>query len=124
MTAKPTPPPMVPPPDGKLLLQGVARPADVARMNPEELAALAVELRRVIIEPCSEGGGHLATSLHAQGLLDELRLFQAMKVLGDEDGHAAFAGRTVTTMDEAWNFRLVEHRIIGADLYLRLRPKE
>lgn len=72
----------------------------------------------------TEGGGHLAASLHAQGLLDELRLFQAMKILGDEDGRAAFAGRTVATMDEAWNFRLMEHRMIGADLYLRLRPKE
>lgn len=72
----------------------------------------------------TEGGGHLAASLRAQGLLDELRLFQAMKAVGDDKAHAAFAGRAIATMDEAWNFRLVEHRLIGADLYLRLRPKE
>jgi diaminohydroxyphosphoribosylaminopyrimidine deaminase/5-amino-6-(5-phosphoribosylamino)uracil reductase len=72
----------------------------------------------------TEGGGHLAASLQTQGLMDELRLFQAMKVVGDDEAHAAFAGRSIATMNEAWNFRLIEHRLIGADLYLRLRPKE
>ncbi|NCD24126.1 MAG: bifunctional diaminohydroxyphosphoribosylaminopyrimidine deaminase/5-amino-6-(5-phosphoribosylamino)uracil reductase RibD [Deltaproteobacteria bacterium] len=72
----------------------------------------------------TEGGGHLAASLRAQGLLDELRLFQAMKILGDEQARSGFAGHVAMTMDDAWNFRLVEHRMIGQDHYLRLRPKE
>lgn len=71
-----------------------------------------------------EGGGHLAASLYTQGLLDELRLFQAMKILGDEKGQACFSGRTALTMDQAWDLRLLEHHLSGPDLYLRLRPKE
>lgn len=72
----------------------------------------------------SEGGGQLAGSLHLQGLVDELRIFQAMKVLGDAQGRAAFAGRNVASMEECWPFRLVEHNFYDTDLYLRLRPKE
>lgn len=71
-----------------------------------------------------EGGGHLAGSFFAQGLVDELRLFQAMKILGDEEGRSAFAGRDVTSMQEAWELRLMERRFFGPDLCLRLRPKE
>ena len=72
----------------------------------------------------TEGGGLLAGALRRQGLVDELRLFQAMKVLGDEEGLGAFAGRGDTAMADAWKFRLVEQAFFGDDLYLRLRPKE
>lgn len=72
----------------------------------------------------SEGGGHLATSLHGQGLVDELRIFQAMKVLGDEQGRSAFAGRQDVSMRECWNFRLLEQDFFENDLFLRLRPEE
>lgn len=72
----------------------------------------------------TEGGGHLAGAMRRQGLVDELRLFQAMKVLGDEKGLGAFAGRGDTAMADAWKFRLVEQAFFGEDLYLRLRPKE
>lgn len=70
----------------------------------------------------AEGGGHLATSLHSQGLVDELRLFQAPKVLGDEQAKSVFAGRVAASMHEAWTFRCLEHRFLDTDLYLRLRP--
>jgi diaminohydroxyphosphoribosylaminopyrimidine deaminase/5-amino-6-(5-phosphoribosylamino)uracil reductase len=72
----------------------------------------------------TEGGGHLAGALKRQKLVDELRLFQAMKVLGDEEGLGAFAGRGNTAMADAWKFRLVEQAFFDEDLYLRLRPKE
>lgn len=72
----------------------------------------------------AEGGGQLALSLQAQGLMDELRLFQAMKIVGDAQARPLFAGREITAMSEAWNLRLLEHRFFGPDLYLRLRPKE
>lgn len=71
-----------------------------------------------------EGGGRLSCSLHRQGLLDELRIFQAMKILGDEHGRPAFAGREVLSMNECWTFRLLEQQFFDTDLYLRLRPKE
>jgi len=72
----------------------------------------------------TEGGGHLAGSLQQQGLVDELRIFQAMKVLGDDQGRSAFAGRTILSMQDCWEFRLVENTFFETDLYLRLRPKE
>lgn len=72
----------------------------------------------------TEGGGHLACSLQRQGLMDELRIFQAMKVLGDDQAKASFAGRHALSMQDCWEFRPVEQRIFGNDLYLRLRPQE
>ncbi len=72
----------------------------------------------------AEGGGRLAGALQLQGLVDELRLFQAMKVLGDEQGRPTFAGRGAASMAECWQFRLVEQGIFETDLFLRLRPRE
>ncbi len=89
---------MLPPPDGRELLKAVARPGDVARLNPEELAALASELRRVIIEQCSEGGGHLAPSLGVVELT--LALFKAFDLEQDrliwDVGHQAYAHKLLT----------------------------
>ena len=72
----------------------------------------------------TEGGGHLAGSMQSQGLVDELRIFQAMKVLGDEEARAAFAGRKALSMQDCWELRLVEQGFFQTDLYLRLRAKE
>lgn len=72
----------------------------------------------------TEGGGHLAGSMQRQGLVDELRIFQAMKVLGDEGARSAFAGRKALSMQDCWEFRLVEQGFFETDLYLRLRAKE
>ncbi|MBU4524300.1 MAG: bifunctional diaminohydroxyphosphoribosylaminopyrimidine deaminase/5-amino-6-(5-phosphoribosylamino)uracil reductase RibD [Desulfomicrobium sp.] len=72
----------------------------------------------------TEGGGHLAGSMQSQGLVDELRIFQAMKVLGDEEGRSAFAGRKALSMQDCWEFRTVEQGFFETDLYLRLRAKE
>ncbi len=72
----------------------------------------------------TEGGGHLAGSMQSQGLVDELRIFQAMKVLGDEEGRSAFAGRKTLSMQDCWEFRTMEQGFFENDLYLRLRTKE
>ena len=62
--------------------------------------------------------------MQRQGLVDELRLFQAMKVLGDELARPLFAGRGFAAMSDCWEFRLAEQGFFGTDMYLRLRPKE
>ena len=72
----------------------------------------------------TEGGGHLAGSMQRQGLVDELRIFQAMKVLGDEEARSSFAGRQALSMQDCWELRLVEQGFFQTDLYLRLRAKE
>ncbi len=45
------------------LLSGLSGPQDVASLSPEQLAALAEELRSAIIATVSRTGGHLAPSL-------------------------------------------------------------
>jgi diaminohydroxyphosphoribosylaminopyrimidine deaminase/5-amino-6-(5-phosphoribosylamino)uracil reductase len=69
-----------------------------------------------------EGGGRLATSLAEAGLADELHLYLAPRILGDETGRNAFCGRRVDRMDEALAWRMVESTRLGEDLRLRLRP--
>jgi len=88
----------LPAPDGRELLAGIARPADVSRLDYPELEALAAELRRVIIEQCSATGGHLAPSL---GVVEiTLALFKAFDLDHDkliwDVGHQAYAHKLLT----------------------------
>ncbi|WP_462324072.1 bifunctional diaminohydroxyphosphoribosylaminopyrimidine deaminase/5-amino-6-(5-phosphoribosylamino)uracil reductase RibD [Desulfoplanes sp.] len=71
-----------------------------------------------------EGGGSLAMSLLDQGLADEINMFQAMKVLGDNQGKACFSGRDIASMKDAVSLRLGETSDCGEDLFLRLWPKK
>ncbi len=79
-------------------LARVARPSDVAGMSLDDLAHLAVDLRRVIIDQCSEGGGHLAPSLGVVELT--LALFKAFDFERDkliwDVGHQAYAHKLLT----------------------------
>ncbi len=95
--------------------------------HPEGGFDLASGLRRLYREqPCyyllCEGGGYLGLSLCRQGLADEIVYFLAPRILGDEAGRSAFAGRSVETMREALDYRIAEHRPIGRDLMIRLLP--
>ena len=69
-----------------------------------------------------EGGGRLAASLAEAGLADELRLYIAPKILGDESARQAFAGRRIERMDQALAWRIVDSGQAGEDVKLRLRP--
>ncbi|MGM0610032.1 MAG: bifunctional diaminohydroxyphosphoribosylaminopyrimidine deaminase/5-amino-6-(5-phosphoribosylamino)uracil reductase RibD [Thermodesulfobacteriota bacterium] len=70
-----------------------------------------------------EGGGRLAMSLLQAGLGNELWFFQAMRVLGDEQGKNCFSGENRQLMSETNNFRLAECRRLGNDLLLQLYPE-
>ena len=70
-----------------------------------------------------EGGGRLAMSLVSRGLVDELHMFQAMKVLGDTQGAASFSGREILSMQDCVSFRRVETRPSGDDLFMRLMAR-
>lgn len=70
-----------------------------------------------------EGGGGLAMSLLSQGLVDELHMFLAMKVLGDAGGASCFSGRKILSMQDCISFRRTETRASGDDLFLRLMPR-
>lgn len=66
--------------------------------GPQELAALAEDIRRVIIERCSATGGHLAPSLGVVELT--LALFKAFDFERDkliwDVGHQAYAHKLLT----------------------------
>lgn len=70
-----------------------------------------------------EGGGRLAMSLASQDLVDELVLFLAPKVLGDEQAKALFSGRKAQSLAEARDFRLLDCARSGQDVMLTYRPR-
>ena len=65
-----------------------------------------------------EGGGRLATSLLSAGLVDELVLFQAGKVIGD-DGLPSVRGFGLEVLGQAPQFELASLRTVGADVVSR-----
>lgn len=70
-----------------------------------------------------EGGGHMAMSLALQEACDELKVFLAPRVLGDERAPAAFLGRSVDSMAEALEWRVLRSEPSGRDLEITLRPR-
>ena len=69
-----------------------------------------------------EGGGTLAASLLAAGLVDDLVLFQAGLALG-ADARAAVGALRLDRLADAPRFRLIDSRPVGGDLYsLWTRP--
>lgn len=87
------------------LLARIVRPADVSRLGMDDLARLAGELRRVIIDQCSSGGGHLAPSLGVVELT--LALFKAYDFESDkliwDVGHQAYAHKLLTGRAERFH---------------------
>lgn len=70
-----------------------------------------------------EGGGRLALSMVRQGLADELLVFLAPRVLGDEEAKANFSGRGALDMAGAFDLRLCSCQPSGKDLRLIYRPQ-
>lgn len=79
-------------------------------------AALAALAEKGITRVFCEGGGGLAASLLAAGLVDRLEVFQAGKVIG-ADGIPAVAGMNVSQLIDAAAFSLAETRRIGGDVW-------
>lgn len=80
------------------LLASVNEPTDVKRLKPEQLPALAEELRSEIIRVCSVAGGHLASSLGAVELTVALHyLYDTLsdRVVWDV-GHQTYGHKILT----------------------------
>lgn len=80
------------------LLTGIGSPADLKRLAPEQLPALAEELRSEVIRVCSLAGGHLASSLGAVELTVALHyLFDTRRdrVIWDV-GHQTYGHKILT----------------------------
>jgi diaminohydroxyphosphoribosylaminopyrimidine deaminase/5-amino-6-(5-phosphoribosylamino)uracil reductase len=69
-----------------------------------------------------EGGGGLAGSLLRQGLMDELVVFYAPKVLADAKALPGFSGLSVPRMAQAAGFRFLAVERVGEDLMVVARP--
>jgi len=86
-----------------------------------DLAAVVADLgRREINELHVEAGEKLNASLLAAGLVDELLVYVAPKLLGDGRGLAALP--PLARLDDALGFAFVDVARIGDDLRLLLRP--
>lgn len=88
-----------------------------------DLHALLAELaRRDVNELHVEAGPCLAGSLFAQGLADELLLYIAPVLLGDQ-ARPLLALPALGDMAERWQLQVLEQRSVGVDWRLRLRPR-
>ena len=86
-----------------------------------DLAALLVDLaRREINELHVEAGERLNGSLLREGLVDELLIYLAPRLLGPGRGMAAIG--PLASLAESLDFEFVDALRIGPDLRLRLRP--
>ncbi len=86
-----------------------------------DLRAMLADLgRRGINELHVEAGEKLNASLLREGLVDELLVYLAPRLLGS--GRALAALGPFEQLEEAFGFRFVETEPVGADLRLRLRP--
>jgi 1-deoxy-D-xylulose-5-phosphate synthase len=79
-------------------LDAIREPADLRRLGPEELSALALEIRALILETVAKNGGHLASNLGAVELTLALHLaFDAPrdKIVWDV-GHQCYTHKILT----------------------------
>lgn len=68
-----------------------------------------------------EGGGQLAYSAVAAGVVDEICAFVAPKIVGGSGSYTPVSGKGVATMDEAFHYRLISVTRSGEDILLRYR---
>ena len=96
----------------------VAMPAGAGRVD---LVAVINELgRRGINELMVEGGSRLNGALLRAGVVDELLIYQAPLIIGDQ-GRGMFELPEALDLAEARRLDIVERRILGPDIFLRAR---
>jgi diaminohydroxyphosphoribosylaminopyrimidine deaminase/5-amino-6-(5-phosphoribosylamino)uracil reductase len=72
-------------------------------------------IRSVLIE----GGAHVAGSAIAQGVVDELHVFIAPKILGDQHALSSIVGRRVSLISDTIGIRIYSVKRIGKDLLVK-----
>ena len=87
------------------------------------LNKLFLELgKKEILSVFVEAGPNLAGNLLLSGLMDEYILFISPKVFGDPEAiHSVITGE-LTEIEKSFKFKLFDHKAIGNDLMLSLRP--
>ncbi|MGY2797056.1 diaminohydroxyphosphoribosylaminopyrimidine deaminase / 5-amino-6-(5-phosphoribosylamino)uracil reductase [Ewingella americana] len=93
------------------------------RDNRVDLVLLMMQLaKRQINSVWVEAGAELAGALLQAGLVDELIVYMAPKLLG-ENGRALCVLPSLQSLSDAPQFTLSDVRQVGADLRLRLKPQ-
>ena len=92
-------------------------PADAFDLH----AVLALLAQRDVNEIHVEAGPRLCGALFAAGLVDELLLYIAPLLLGSEAAPLMNLPG-LTDMASRWSLRLLDQRMLGPDIRLRLRP--
>lgn len=98
-----------------MILDKINSPADVRKLNIDELRTLCGEIREYIVRCCSENPGHLASSLGAVELIVGLHyVFDTPKdKLVFDVGHQAYAHKIITGRKEAFKKNRMEDGISG-----------
>lgn len=100
-------------------IERMGLPCEQGRLHlPAALAELA---RREINELHVEAGPTLCGALLAAGLADELLLYVAPVLLGDQ-ARPLLHLPPLASMAERWQLRVLDQRMVGQDLRLRMRP--
>jgi diaminohydroxyphosphoribosylaminopyrimidine deaminase/5-amino-6-(5-phosphoribosylamino)uracil reductase len=92
-------------------------PADAFDLH----AVLSLLAQRDVNEIHVEAGPRLCGALFAAGLVDELLLYIAPLLLGSEAAPLMHLPG-LTDMASRWSLRLLDQRMLGPDIRLRLRP--
>lgn len=127
-------------PPGEVLVFAAPTASRKAGPSDEKLGAARVERIRVVRSHLDlatvfarlaelevndvlvEAGSRLAGALFAAGLVDEWLLYIAPKLLGKDAKPVATLAR-LTKLDAAPEFELLDSRVVGPDMRLRLKPK-
>lgn len=104
------------------------RGVEVVECGDEDKVDLSELLRllgdRGVAHLLVEGGPELVGAFFRQGLVDEVLLFLAPRVLGNMRARDWITGLDIASLEEALELEWVEARRAGRDLVLRARPRD
>jgi 1-deoxy-D-xylulose-5-phosphate synthase len=88
-----------------MLLESINSPADLARLDYDELGTLAAEIRAFIVNTVAKSGGHLGSNLGAVELTIALhRVFSSPRdILLWDTGHQAYVHKLLTGRQELFS---------------------
>src|SRR2546422_1283853 len=88
-----------------VLLETIESPADLRKLDANELAILAAEIREFIVQATSVNGGHLGSNLGAVELtLAVHRVFESPRdIILWDTGHQAYVHKIVTGRREQFS---------------------
>ncbi len=71
-----------------------------------------------------EGGGFMAQSLVSSNIVDEIFLFISPIVIGDVNARPSFSGSTISKIQDAYKFNILDMKKMDRDVLLHLVPKK